>query len=182
MAVNYKSGLGKSSAFLKTGARITILSVLSRQVKNQTAVLKNSKLIKEFPEKESKLQDNQNDKFKANSMSSTDALRIQSEGSSPAVKTGTNEVVAGNVTGNIGSARIPNGIPEQDGNDQDTNGRHANGVVVNSSSFSRNEPVVSKNCVNSSTKHGKSPQNGNTNTPFDYMKERKLSEPVISPR
>lgn len=177
LAVNYKSSFGNPSAFLKAGARITILSVLSRQVKNQTAILRNkehSNIVKVFPEIEPTLSDNQGNSLRDHSMSSTSVLPVQSDANSHMVNDEA-IVVDGDNEENEGSMRIPNGISGPNKNNHDEND---NGVPLKSPS--RTEPAVSKDCNNVKAKYGRSCKNGKT--PFDFMKERKLSEPVMSPR
>ena len=181
LGVNHNQSLGKSSAFLKSSARITILSVLSRRVKNQTAILRNkehSKVAKEFPDTESKVPGNQDNTSKDQSMNSTSVLPAQI-GSNPQMLNEEANIADGNNEENEGSKRIPNGISGPKGNNCDENG---NGVSVKSSC--KSEPAVSKDRGNNvKGKYGRSSKSTKSfKTPFDYMKERKLSEPVMSPR
>lgn len=185
LPVNYKTNLGNPSAFLKAGARITILSVLSRQVKNQTAILRNKenlRYIKDFPTTESKLQSDQNNNAKEPSMNSTKVLPLQCGKDSRTVIDGTTGVVEGDRSENEGSIGATNGLSESSGSGCSENGENNNGVFLEGSASSKNERVVSKNCVNGNGKYGREAKNRNMKSPFDYMKERKLSEPVMSPR
>ena len=168
-----KPRLDRANAFKKAAARITIISVLSRQVNTKSAILGNESVLiklKEIQEPEPpKLQVSE---VSTNiSMSSTNVLPARRDPHLPIVKEGSNEEIAGTNGGSNGH----NGM----NGDAVLEGTGAEGGAKKCTRHSVKNSGVSKNAVNGE----KDGVNGQSQPNlFDYMKERKLSEPVISPR
>ena len=100
-------------------------------------------------------------------MSSTSVLPARRDGHLPSVSEGSNENV-------------------EDGKGENTGCNGINGDVVEGVEDSESVKQGTKNSVkdfgvvNGNEKEGSN--EGKHGDPFDYMKERKLSEPVLSPR
>ena len=151
----------KSTALQKAAARLTIISVLSQQVNTKSSVLRSDSVPIEFPKiQEPKLQE-------TSVMSSTNILPARRDGHLPSVSEGSNENV-------------------EDGKGENTGCNGINGDVVKGVEDSESVKQGTKNSVkdfgvvNGNEKDGSN--EGKHGDPFDYMKERKLSEPVLSPR
>jgi hypothetical protein len=150
--------LDKPTTFQKAAARITLISVISRQVNTKSPVLRNDSVpirITEIPEPQV---------TEISIMSSANILPARRDGHLASVTEGSNE----SIEDKSGVGKGYNGINGdavegvEDGKSGDQSARH-----------SVKDSKLSKKVVNGQEKQS---------NPFDYMKERKLSEPVLSPR
>ena len=153
-----RPNLEKPTAFQKAAARFTIISVLSRKVNTKPAVLRNDSVPLRFPEIQAFAPK------EVSTMSSANFLPSQCDGHLASVDERSNE----NIEDKNGETKDHNGI----------NGDVADGLKHGKcgnqeTSHSGKDSKVSKKVTNDQEKQS---------DPFDYMKERKLSEPVLSPR
>ncbi|XP_028400449.1 golgin subfamily B member 1-like isoform X2 [Dendronephthya gigantea] len=152
----------KPNSFQKATARLTIISVLSRQVNTKSPFPRNEHSPIEIPETRKQ----EPPRISENSaMSSTNILLARREGHLSSVTEGSNE----SIEDKDGESKGCNGV--NGGVKQWVDGGKNGGQSTTSGSTK--DPEVFHKTVN-----GK----GWNKDPFEYMKERKLSEPVLSPR
>ena len=157
--------LHKPTALQKAAARITIISVLSQQVNTKSPLLRSDRAPVKLPRiHEPRLQETA-------VMSSTNILPARRDVLLPSVSEGSNENLEDGSSENTGCNGI-NGDVVEDVED----GESINQCTNNS----EKDFEVSKNVLNGDEKHGSN--DAKDSDPFGYMKERKLSEPVLSPR
>jgi hypothetical protein len=146
----------KPTAVQKAAARLTIVSVLSRQVNSKPAVLRNDSGPIRLPEIQ-QLEE-------VSTMSSTNIIPSGPDERLASVDEGSNK----NIEGKCGESNDCNGM------NGDVFGEVKGGKCGNEeTSHSVKDSKVSKKITNGQ---------GKQSDLFDYMKERKLSEPVLSPR
>lgn len=104
-------------------------------------------------------------------MSSTNILPARRDGHLPSVSEGSNENMEDGRGENTGCNGINGDVVEGV-----KNSKSVNQCIENS----LKDFGVSKKVLNGNEKRGSN--EGKHGDPFDYMKERKLSEPVLSPR
>ena len=155
-----RPNLDKPTAFHKAAARITIISVLSRQVNTKSTVLRNDSVPVRLPE----IQDSKPQVSEISTMSSANILPSRRDEHLTSVSEGSNE----NIEDKSGESKGHNGM----------NGDAVEGVEDDKSGNRCPSHFVKDSRVSKKTANGKEKQSD----PFDYMKERKLSEPVLSPR
>lgn len=151
----------KPSSFQKAAARLTIISVLSRQVNTKSSFSRNDRSPIEVPETRKQEPPRISE---IPSMSSTNILLARREGHLSSVTEGSNESIEDKGGENKGCNGVNGDLKQKV--DGGKNGSQSTRV-------STKDSEVSQTTVNGQGWH---------RDPFEYMKERKLSEPVLSPR